>query len=345
MRTNLLFAFGLVASTASCASIIGIKDNPTNVIASGLDGPSSLVVINGNAYWVEGSTYNGYIQTAPVDGSGSARAAFSATTDTELSPLVTDGTSLCGGFSSLASAVSCIDLSTGNSTIEASSGSVPPGAPASASPGSLGGFAVHGGNVFWTQAAVDTSKTPSVSTEYLSMTSTSSHSSAAATSLFQSTSATASFRQVVADDTYVYFMNGTELDRVPWTGTINPKGSSFTMATGLSGVVSLAVDSSNVYLAVGSNISAVPLAGGSATTLVNDQEIDSYAVDGTFVYWTNAKAGTISKVSVNGGNTTLLANGQDNPTSIFVDSSALYWLNDAASSFGEYYGVALRAAK
>jgi hypothetical protein len=353
MRTSILFAFGLVATSASCASIIGIKDNPTTVVASGLDTPSSLAVVGGNAYWVdENNNNNNDLYTAPADGSGSAHLALSGTSEVSFSGILTDGTSICGeaGYSSTIG-VTCIDLSTGTNTIVASSGSLPPDAPSEATPESIGGVTVHGGNAFWTQDAADTTKTPEVVTEYVSMRGTNDDSSSG-TSLYQSTS-TNRFGLVVADDTYVYFINGTDLDRVTWTGTVNPQQTPVTLASGLSDVLGLAIDSVNIYAAIGSDdteslpssISAVPLAGGSATTLVGNTDIDGFAVDGTFVYWTNSKAGTVSEVSIHGGSTTLLASGQDGPTSMFVDSSALYWINQGSSSFDEYTGVVLRASK
>jgi hypothetical protein len=60
------------------------------------------------------------------------------------------------------------------------------------------------------------------------------------------------------------------------------------------------------------------LAPGSPTML---------AVDATYVYYTDANAGTLSKVPIAGGAATVILSGLAFPTAICVDATSIYWIN------------------
>jgi hypothetical protein len=55
----------------------------------------------------------------------------------------------------------------------------------------------------------------------------------------------------------------------------------------------------------------------------------SVATDGVNVYWTNyygIAQSTVLRVPVGGGAFTTLASGQDNASSVVIDSSSVYWI-------------------
>jgi hypothetical protein len=62
------------------------------------------------------------------------------------------------------------------------------------------------------------------------------------------------------------------------------------------------------------------------------------AVDETSVYWTNATAGSVMKVSKDGGTPTTLASGKgiacDNANSLAVDATRAYWMSGLTSVLG-----------
>jgi hypothetical protein len=51
------------------------------------------------------------------------------------------------------------------------------------------------------------------------------------------------------------------------------------------------------------------------------------AVDATFVYWTEPQSGTIRKATKTGGQSTIIATGQDNPRAIAAMDNFVYWGN------------------
>ncbi len=66
-------------------------------------------------------------------------------------------------------------------------------------------------------------------------------------------------------------------------------------------------------------------AGRCLTTLASSPAPFAIAVDATSVYWTTYLGGTVMKVSLDGGTTTLLASGQNSPQDIAVDATSVYW--------------------
>jgi sugar lactone lactonase YvrE len=81
---------------------------------------------------------------------------------------------------------------------------------------------------------------------------------------------------------------------------------------------------------------AVPLAGGTVTTLVSASGQYAYgmAVDTANVYWTNFGDGTVMKVPLGGGAATTLVSGQDSPVGVAVDATSVYWANYGCQSDG-----------
>jgi hypothetical protein len=185
---------------------------------------------------------------------------------------------------------------------------------------------------------------------------------------------------IAVDGTNVYWVTGGPdngaILKVPVVG-----GKITTLASGQQQPIGLAVDATNIYWAnqysgvyegdatcitadgksvnlngtsIGSVVMKMPLGGGPATTLANQQCAPTgLAVDGTSVYWTNEEScagasaaatlcpneplgtpgnpdppnpgNTVVSVPLLGGTITTLASNQDMPWPIAVSAGNVYW--------------------
>lgn len=81
-----------------------------------------------------------------------------------------------------------------------------------------------------------------------------------------------------------------------------------------------------VYPFGGSDLLAVPLAGGAPRTwLANVGEVNGLATDGTRVYWTNMERGEVLASPIGQPSIQRLATGQSRALGLRVDGGALYW--------------------
>lgn len=77
---------------------------------------------------------------------------------------------------------------------------------------------------------------------------------------------------------------------------------------------------------------SAPLEGGNPTLLADGQRNPRrIAVDGAGVYWTN-DGGTVMTAQFGGDAPITLATGQDHPLGIAVDATSVYWTNSAGGT-------------
>jgi hypothetical protein len=93
----------------------------------------------------------------------------------------------------------------------------------------------------------------------------------------------------------------------------------------------LALDDSDVYWTTAVDpgvVAAAPKVGGTAVTLASNQAMPAeIAVDGAFVFWTNAHQGGVFKVPIGGGALITLAPGDTGSTGLALDAAYVYWAN------------------
>src|SRR5262249_14204062 len=71
-----------------------------------------------------------------------------------------------------------------------------------------------------------------------------------------------------------------------------------------------------------------PVGGGDApVVLARSSDTSGVAVDGSGVYFTDGLAGTVMKVSLDGGQATVLATQQAVPWVITTDATNVYWID------------------
>jgi hypothetical protein len=139
---------------------------------------------------------------------------------------------------------------------------------------------------------------------------------------------------IAVDDANAYWVTyatpGGVLTKAPLAG-----GPSTALASDQDRAAPIAVDDTNVYWMSGeATVMSIAKTGGTPAVLVpgpapaQESMPFSLAADGTSVYWTDQAGGTVSKVSVAGGDVTVLATGQSGPSAIAVDGTSVYWLND-----------------
>lgn len=129
---------------------------------------------------------------------------------------------------------------------------------------------------------------------------------------------------VAVDSTSAYFSadnttaSGGAIMKVPVGG-----GTPVTLAATQAAPLRLVVDSNAVYwVGLDGTIMKVDLGGGAPVTLAPSPNIPAdIRSDGSFVYWTTS-AGVV-KVSVTGGNSTLVANVGG--LTLAVDDTSVYW--------------------
>jgi hypothetical protein len=137
-----------------------------------------------------------------------------------------------------------------------------------------------------------------------------------------------SFGRIAIDSTYIYWserpaFGDDSVKRV----TLAPGGQIETLAMNLRPVQDLEVDDANVYVLADLDLLKIPLAGGDAVPVASKVGT-SIVLDGDQVYATNDTS--VVKVAKSGGTPTILATGQTKATSITLDSTSIYWLDQGS---------------
>jgi hypothetical protein len=136
---------------------------------------------------------------------------------------------------------------------------------------------------------------------------------------------------VTLDVANVYWVagNGTGIRVTTAAG-----GGTGTLLWSEPNIVALAVDDANVYFVTSGSAgraASFPKAGlpdgGTPKTLGMARLPHAIAVDPNFVYWTDADAGTVSRVAIAGGAPLAIAAGLSQPWGVTVDRTAVYWTN------------------
>jgi hypothetical protein len=137
---------------------------------------------------------------------------------------------------------------------------------------------------------------------------------------------------------FAYWADGSAVRRAPVDGSATP--TVLATVGNREEIFGLAVDSTSVYFAVGSldspgAIKTVPITGGTPTVIATSTWPLQVAVDGAYVYWTNAAQVTrgpscdtsLMRVALGGGVPEVLASGQMGATYLALDANFVYWTN------------------
>jgi len=137
---------------------------------------------------------------------------------------------------------------------------------------------------------------------------------------------------IAVDTKTVYFLTNTTIDSVPLQG-----GTVSELATGLTDLNYLAIDSTNAYVSIepptGTGpILGVALTGGTPFTLApNREQPNGVAAIGGALFWAEqgdgGMNGAVLSVPVGGGTPVVVVSGQIGPEQLAVDSKSVYFSN------------------
>lgn len=283
-------------------------------------GPSGIVISNGNAYWLVSNTASnayGWIEEVPLGGG-------------TVTTLADDSTPGCGGIYECLNIPDTIAADSSDIYWSAFTGGMISKIPQTGGSVTIltndnqndDGVAVANGYVYYT-----TDDNPGNVIEVPI-------GGGANTVLASSQDSPTS---IAADSSNVFWQDGHgDIQEVPVSG-----GANTILATSVS-YENLVESNGYLYFASGTQILKMSVNGGSIIVLdaaagYGTYSVSSLAVANGNVYWANkydgsstTDTGIINEVSINGGANTLLANAQDEPSSIAAGNNYIAW-TDAAS--------------
>ncbi|MGZ3442399.1 MAG: hypothetical protein ACXVDD_22920 [Polyangia bacterium] len=134
-----------------------------------------------------------------------------------------------------------------------------------------------------------------------------------------------------ADSAHVYYATGADLVlrsiALPLSGSSTPTDVGTLTA---QAATALASDGTTLYFATAGTIGGITLPTGTPQLFGNIANINGLAVDGNTL-WASTAAGTILTLARSGNVISVVdsISGQATPIAIAVDSSAVYWTNQA----------------
>jgi hypothetical protein len=102
------------------------------------------------------------------------------------------------------------------------------------------------------------------------------------------------------------------------------------VATGRTGVVALAVDTTTLYFADGSGVHFVPIAGGTVKDLADASGKPlRLAVDAANVYWSENLGGAVMRAPKDGSGSPAVVVAATQPQGLVVVGNTVYWVSNA----------------
>lgn len=150
-------------------------------------------------------------------------------------------------------------------------------------------------------------------------------------------------RGAAVDDQFVYFVESvTEINKIPKEGGAASTVSTLSGTSGLLDVhLRVYVDGEKLYYSDNQALYSLDKAGGTPSVLAMSASTNAtgihpvFAFDDESIYFgdrasttAGAANGTVSKVSKSGGTPTVLATGQAGPSSVVLDDTSVYWINE-----------------
>ncbi len=143
---------------------------------------------------------------------------------------------------------------------------------------------------------------------------------------------------IVLDATYVYWTNnyGNTVMRMPLSGSVAP----VTIATNQLSTSAMAIDATNLYWSTSSSVMKATLSNLTVSTLVGGvTDAVGVAVDSTYAYVALTGDDYIIKVLLSNGSVAAQLTGfQNNPYWLAIDSSNVYFTNQASSGDAHQVG-------
>jgi hypothetical protein len=107
----------------------------------------------------------------------------------------------------------------------------------------------------------------------------------------------------------------------------SPNG--FAIASSQAGCTGVTFTPGALFFSVTTGVEKMTLPDETPRSIFSDSKrAYGVATDGVNVYWADQTAGTVSRVPVSGGATTVVVSGESRPTGVALDSTYVYWTSN-----------------